>query len=83
VFPVPVTVAGVALIELPYATVSPYSNVTVAARLLAFTVPFSVAVVVPILVAAEVAGVDAIHDVVKVRSLPLTVDPQFVPTTLK
>jgi len=56
---VPVTGLCAAVTVEPYEVVSPYSNVTVVEALFAFTVPFNVAVVVVMLVAAFVVGTGA------------------------
>ncbi len=53
---VPVMVLGVAFMVCPYAVVVPYSKITVVVLLLAFTVPFSVAAVCVIMVAASVVA---------------------------
>ena len=65
-FVVPFTGLCVAVTELPYDVVVPYSNVTVALELFAFTVPFNVAVVVPMELAAFVVTVGAAALVVNV-----------------
>ena len=68
----PVTGLWAATAILPYPVSNPYSKVTVVAELPAFTVPFRVAEIVPMAVAALVVAVGAVPTVpmVKVISRP-------------
>ena len=63
---IPETVDGVAETVEPYAVVKPYSKITEAAALFAFTVPFSVTPLEERAVTAAVVTVGAITGVVKV-----------------
>ena len=66
----PVTEPGVAATTVPYDVVSPYSNDADVFDVLAFTVPFNVAPLEVIAVAAVVTTVGGSGRVVKVMSLP-------------
>ena len=79
----PVTGLGTPAATFPKAGVGPHWKVTVVEEFCAVTVPFRVAVVVPILVAALVTTIGGAAAVVKVISLPLVVPPALVPFTLK
>ena len=66
----PVTGLWSAVTVVPYATVVPYSKVTVVEAPLALTVPFNVAPVNPTAVAVPVVAVGAGAAVVNETSLP-------------
>ena len=75
----PVKVGGTPDTIVPYAVVRPYSKDTVEKELFALTVPFRVAVVPVIAVAAVVTTVGGGPVVVKVISFPLDVPFALVP----
>ena len=70
-------------VALPYNAVAPYSNMAVVEVPLGFTVPFRVAPVRLMPLAAPVATVGGQIAVVKVASTPFVVPPEFVATALK
>ena len=71
------------VVALPYDAVVPYSNDAVVEAVFGFTVPFNVALVVVILLAAPVVTVGGHAVVANVASDPFVVPPTFVATTRK
>jgi hypothetical protein len=72
-----------AVVVLPYDEVVPYSNIPVVLALFGFTVPFNVAPVRVMLVAAPVVTAGGQAVVANVASKPFVVPPTFVATTRK